>query len=161
MIAETFSIFAHPLFTNIILPFLLIFVVVYAILEKTSILGEEKKYANLLVAIIIGFMFIGVQSLVGFTIRLILLIATMVIILLGYFLVFGFIGIKQENKGTQVVLGILFGLAIIVSVIWAAGLLEKIQLANINSDVLAIIIFIMIFGGAIALVLTQSKDSKK
>ncbi len=160
MAAETFVIFTHPFFTNILLPFLLVFVVIYAILEKTRVLGEEKKYANLIVAIIVGFIFIGVQSLVGFTLRFIPLIATMVIILLGYFLVFGFIGVKQEAKGMQITLGILFGLAILASIAWSFGLFEKIQLGNMNSDVIAMIIFFVIFGGAIALVLATGKNQK-
>ena len=157
MVAETFVIFTHPFFTNILLPFLLIFVVIYAILEKTKVLGDEKKYANLFVAVIVGFIFIGVQSLVGFTLRFIPLIATMVIILLGYFLVFGFIGVKQEARGMQITLGILFGIAILASIAWSFGLFEKIQLGNISSDVMAMIVFFVIFGGAVALVLATGK----
>ena len=101
MAVETLSLFTHPLFMNVILPFLLIFTVVYALLEKTGVLGSDKKYANLIVAFVIGFMFIGVQSMVGFTLKIIPVIAVMIIILLGYFLVFGFIGIHQL-KGMKI-----------------------------------------------------------
>jgi len=40
--------------TDILLPFLLIFVIIYAILQKTKILGEEKKNLSIVVAIIVG-----------------------------------------------------------------------------------------------------------
>ncbi len=40
--------------TDIFLPFLLIFVVVYAILQKTNILGEDKKKLNVMMGVIIG-----------------------------------------------------------------------------------------------------------
>ena len=40
--------------TDVLLPFLLIFVIVYAILQKTKILGEDKKNLNVVVAIVIG-----------------------------------------------------------------------------------------------------------
>ncbi|UZE93805.1 MAG: hypothetical protein IB618_03495 [Candidatus Pacearchaeota archaeon] len=159
MVAETIGIFAHPFFTNIILPFLLVFVVIYAILEKTTVLGKDKRYANLIVAFVIGFMFIGAQALVGFTIKLLPLIAVMIIILLGYFLVFGFIGI-EKSKGMQIALGILFGIAILAAVFWAAGVFEMITPSTWSPDTIAIIVFLVIFGGAIALVLATAPKPK-
>ena len=155
MVAETLGLFEHPFLTNIILPFLLIFVVVYAILEKTKILGD-KKYTNVIVSAVLGFIWIGAQALVGFTLKLVPLFAVMIVILLGYFLVFGFIGIA-ENKGLKIALGIIFGLAIIASILWSAGIFEKISPSSWSPDVLAIIIFLALFGGAIALVVSSSK----
>ena len=40
--------------TDILLPFLLIFVIVYAILMKTKVLGETKKNLNVVVAVVMG-----------------------------------------------------------------------------------------------------------
>ena len=40
--------------TDVMLPFLLIFVVVYAIFQKTKILGEEKKNLNAVIAIVVA-----------------------------------------------------------------------------------------------------------
>lgn len=40
--------------TDVMLPFLLIFVVIYAILQKTRILGEEKKNLNVVVAVVVA-----------------------------------------------------------------------------------------------------------
>ena len=40
--------------TDVLLPFLLIFTVLFAILQKTSILGDKKKNMNVVVAVIIG-----------------------------------------------------------------------------------------------------------
>lgn len=149
---QTTSLFINPLLTNILLPFLLVFVVVFAILEKTNVLGEGKKYANLIVAIIVGLLFIGAQSLVGFTIRLLPLVTVLIVVLLGYFLIFGFVGIHL-TKGMQIVLGIVFGLAFIGAVLWATGLLEKVK-GTINEGTIGVIVFLLILGGAIALVLS-------
>ena len=38
--------------TDVMLPFLLIFVIVYAVLQKTKILGETKKNLNVVVAVV-------------------------------------------------------------------------------------------------------------
>jgi len=155
---ESISFITNPFFLNVILPFLLIFVVVYAILEKSNILGTGKKNANLIVALVIGFIFIGVQSFVGFTLKIIPIVAIFLIILLCYFLIFGFIGISG-NKGIQIALGIIFGLAFIASILWATGLLAKITASSINSDVIGVIVLIIILGGAIALTLSTSKPA--
>ncbi|MBI2652090.1 hypothetical protein HYX00_01375, partial [Candidatus Woesearchaeota archaeon] len=39
---------------DVLLPFLLIFVIVFAILQKTKILGDSKKNLNVVVAIVVG-----------------------------------------------------------------------------------------------------------
>ena len=40
--------------TDVLLPFLLIFVIIFAILQKTKILGESKKNLNVVVALVVG-----------------------------------------------------------------------------------------------------------
>jgi len=40
--------------TDVMLPFLLIFVIIYAILQKTKILGEDKKNLNVVVGIVVA-----------------------------------------------------------------------------------------------------------
>jgi hypothetical protein len=44
--------------TDVMLPFLLIFTIVFAILQKTKILGEEKKNFNAVVALVLALTFI-------------------------------------------------------------------------------------------------------
>lgn len=54
---------------DIILPFILVFTIVFAILERTRILGaedgESKKNLNAMVAFVIGFLVIASSQLVG------------------------------------------------------------------------------------------------
>ena len=40
--------------TEVLLPFLLIFTIIFAIFQKTKILGEDKKNLNVVVAIVVG-----------------------------------------------------------------------------------------------------------
>ena len=60
MVAQNFQLenFVRTLdnfgLTDVMLPFLLIFVIIYAILMKTKILGETKKNLNIIVAIVVG-----------------------------------------------------------------------------------------------------------
>jgi len=151
---ETLSFITNPFFSNIILPFLLIFVVVFAILEKSEILGKDKKYANVIVALVIGFMFIAVQSFVGFTLRLIPLISVFIVILLSYFLIFGFIGVHQ-SKGLQITMTIIFGIAFIAAVLWATGLLTKWTASTSKADFIGVVTLVVIIGAAIALTVSS------
>lgn len=150
---EALNLLMHPFLTNVILPFLLVFVVIFAILEKTKLLGEGKRNANLLVALVIGILFISVQKVVGFTITIIPVVAVLIMILLCFYLVFGFIGI-HEIKGLQIALGIIFGGAFIVIILWASGLLSKIT-GGMTSNIISIVTLVAVIGGAIALVFTQ------
>ncbi|MBT5740866.1 hypothetical protein HOK68_02455 [Candidatus Woesearchaeota archaeon] len=52
-------------FFNVVLPFLIVFAITFAILEKTSVLGEKKDNLNAIVAFCIGFFVIASASLVG------------------------------------------------------------------------------------------------
>ena len=39
---------------DVLLPFLLIFTIVFAVLQKTNILGEDKKNFNVIIALVVG-----------------------------------------------------------------------------------------------------------
>ena len=45
-------------FFDIILPFLLIFTLTYAVLQKTRILGQKSKNLNIIVALVLGLLFL-------------------------------------------------------------------------------------------------------
>ena len=91
------TIFMDPFFTNIILPFLLVFVVIFAILRKSQVLGDNK-FADVIVAAVIAFIFVGVPTVVGFTMRLLPIITVLIVIILCYYLIFGFLGIHKTPR---------------------------------------------------------------
>lgn len=76
-------------FFDIILPFILVFAIVYAILEKTKILGKEeagKKNINALVAFAFG-LFVVVASNIVDTLKNALPVITLVLIVLISFMI--------------------------------------------------------------------------
>lgn len=50
---------------DVVLPFLLTFTIVFAILEKTKVLGPDKKNLNSMVAFVIGFLVIASSKIVA------------------------------------------------------------------------------------------------
>lgn len=123
--AET--ILQHPVATKFIYPFLLIFFIIFALLEKTKVLGE-KKQINALVAFVIGLIFVAAvypKMVVG---NMILFLTVAIIVVFVVLLLWGFIageeGLKWANapKALKWILGIVIILGVLLALLWASGL---------------------------------------
>lgn len=158
------GIFGWPIFTNYILPFVLMFVVVFAILEKTQILGREKRQINAIVAFIFSLMFIAVPSVVGVTQQMIPIIGVIIIILLSFMMLFGFIGgqtgEKGLNKGLKVTFGILIGASMVAIIMWVTGTLPSISNFFSQEEVLSTTILLVFIIAIFSVVLSTSKSSE-
>lgn len=153
---------AAPFVYNVVLPFLLVFAVVFAILEKTKVLGEGKKHVNLIVAFCIAFIFVGVPAMVNVTLRLIPIVSLIIVILLCFLLLFGFTGINvAESKFLKIFLGIILGIAFAVVILWASGAFEKLKTAKMSEAVINYLIFIVIFVVVIIVVLVGGRKVEK
>ena len=89
---------------DVVLPFLLVFTIVFAILEKTRILGVLKtkegeipnKNLNAMVACVMGVLVVGTVHVVGFINKALPNIMLVIIIAFGYLLMLG-IFLKTEE----------------------------------------------------------------
>jgi hypothetical protein len=117
------TILQHWIFTRFAFPFLLLFFVVFAILEKTKIFGEGKKQLNALVAFIIGLVFVSVAYPVDVVTNLILFLTVALITMFIALLLWGFVGgeAKIDNKPVKIILGVVIAIAVIGAILWAAG----------------------------------------
>ena len=159
--------------TDVLLPFVLVFVIVYSTLNKTKILGEGKKNFNVIVALVMG-LAVVIPHIVGRypfnfdpvdvinralpQVSIILVAIIMLLLIIG---VFGheidFAG--QSLSGWMVVLAIIavvliFGTALgwFILPIWLGFLL--------NPELQALIIMILIFGIIIWFVTKEPKEDK-
>jgi len=140
--AESLSFVQDPFFYSVLLPFILVFAVFYAILEKTEVLGKNKRMVNLIVSFCIGFIFIGVPHLVGVALDIIPIFALAVIILLCLLLLFGFAGIKvEDSKALKATVGIVLALALIGIVLYATGVFSLLTSATLSNSVINMIVF--------------------
>jgi len=105
---------------DILLPFLFIFTIFYAILQKTKILGEDKKNFNVIVALVMAFSFV-IPHVTGtypadwdpvllmnnsFSVTVLIIISMM-----AFFLIIGVLG--GTNPKTAKISGWAFGLAVL------------------------------------------------
>jgi len=126
MVQEIFL--QHWIFTKFLLPFLLIWVIVFAILEKTNILGEGKHQINAIVSLVMGLIFVGVAFPKEVVNNLILFLVVALMVMFVGLLLWGFIsgGNLKENflggKGIKIAVGIVILISLIVAIFWATGI---------------------------------------
>lgn len=156
------SIFAQPIFMDYILPFLLVFTLTFAVLDKTKLLGEGKRQINAIISLVIGLILIAFPYAQGIIVKLIPFLAVALVILFIFMLMYGFAMGKKEgdvlDKGVKIALGIIVGLAVIVAVLWATGAWDKVYDTLIgggsSNQIWMNILLIAIIGGAMAIVLS-------
>jgi magnesium-transporting ATPase (P-type) len=159
---------------DIILPFLLVFTIVFAILEKTKIFGMEKvgekettkKNLNSMVAFVMAFLVIASTKLVSVinevmaNVVLLILLGVSFMLLVGVF--FGdkeFVSIKELPGWTKAFIGVM-AVGVVVIFLNALGWLQYVfdLFDNWQADWAASIIFMIIIIGFIAFI---TKDPKK
>jgi hypothetical protein len=157
-----------PIISEYLLPFLLIFFIVFAILDKTKLFGEGKKQVNALTAGVIALIFVGAISYTHIISNLTLFLTVAIVILFVVLLLWGFIwGEKESGKGFQAekwmkwILGIVAGIAVIWAVIWATGSLDKIGgffSGTTGQTIITNGVFLIVIAVALALVLMKPKS---
>ena len=163
MVAET--IFTGPLFRDYVLPFLFLFVLIFAVLQKTKILGDGKKQIDAIVSFVIALIAVGFLFPAQFVNNMILYLTVAVTCILVFLLLYGFVASGKDGfsapKWLVAIFGVVIGLTFIVAVLWAAGLLPLIYdfiytNPDLSGSIVANVIFIVIvIGVLVALVLPK------
>ena len=158
------TILQHWVFTKFILPFLLIFFIVLAVLQKTKIFGEDKKQLDALISFIIALIFVSAiypKLVVG---NLILFLTVALVVVFVVLLLWGFLSggeAKIEGKGMRIVMAVIVLVAVILAVIWATGLslgavdflFRQVWSKSLWTNVL----FIVLIAAALALAIRSAK----
>jgi len=126
MAAET--ILQHEILTQFAYLFLFIFFLVFAVLEKMKLLGEDKKQINALVAFVIGLIFLSVREPGMIVSNLVLFLTVALVVMFVALLLWGFVSggnLKENiltNTGVKWVTGILIVVAVAFALFWAMGI---------------------------------------
>lgn len=160
------TILQHWIFTKFALPFLLVFAIVFAILEKTEVLGKDKHQVNAIVAFVVGLIFVGAaypKEIVG---NLILFLTVAIVVVFVGLLLWGFVsGGKAEIGDSKVkwVAGGAVTIAVIIALLWASGtqggIFDFLFGQSWSASFWTNVLFIVIIVAAIAIVVYTSKSS--
>ncbi len=163
--------------TDVMLPFLLVFTIIFAMLQKTRLLGEKKKNLNVVIALVFGLLVViphvtghyyswfGSYDPVEIINRAIPAVSLVIIAILMLLLLIGLFG------GEARFIGVAFrGWIVLISVIiilWifgsSAGWWWGWAWVNnlFGSDAIAIIIMLVVFGLIIAFVTGGEKEREE
>ena len=99
-----------------ILAFLIVFVVMFAVLAKTKILGEDNKFVNIFVSFLIATIFVSAAGVTEYVLTITPWFAVLLISVLFILVLTGFVGqIDLVKKGTAVAALIVLGIVFLVS----------------------------------------------
>jgi len=159
------TILQHWIFSQFLLPFLLVFFIIFALLEKTKLFGEGKKQLNALIAFVIGLIFVSAiypKLVVG---NMILFLTVAIVCVFIVLLLWGFVFGDEKGFAVQKwmkwVLGIIIGGAFIAALLWATG--WNIGIGNLlagQSTIWTNVAFVVVIAVALALVLIGKKETK-
>lgn len=161
------TILSHPIFANFALPFLLIFFIIFAVLEKTKLLGDGKTQLNALTAFVIGLIFVGAVFPKQVVSNMILFLTVSIVVVFVTLLIWGFItggdlkGAIVSNNGLKWVIGIVLVIVVVIAVLWASGIeggiFDMLFKQNWSETFWTNFIFIVVIAAALALIWKGSK----
>lgn len=155
--AET--ILQAPIVTDFALPFLLIFFILYGILEKTKVFGGDSHRTNALVSFVVGLIFVAAVEPKLIVENLILFLTVAIVIVFIALLLWGFIVGKPpdiEPKVQGAIAGVVI-LAVLIATLWATGvegnLFDFLFRSTWSADFWTNAAFIIVVVAALALVI--------
>lgn len=158
---------------DVILPFLLVYTITYAILQKTKILGKDKKSIDAVVAFASAFFVVASTKLVAIISKGLANVMLVMIVLFCFLMLASFLNADEEgpvklSPGTKKILGALLFLIVVLIFFQAIGWLSPILGFignNWNGEIISSIALLGVFIGLIAWVsgaqLPKAKDEKK
>ena len=162
--------------TDVLLPFTLIFTIMFAILQKTRVFGEEKKNINMVVALVFGLLVViphvtntypaGMDIVVVLnsalpSVSIVVVAAIMLLVLIGIF------GKEAVILGMALPGWITFISFMIIIFIfgnaagWWGGRWGRWMEDFFGQDAIAIIIMLLVFGIIIAFITGESGERKE
>lgn len=161
---ETFL--SSPFIKDMVLPFLLVFAIVFAVLQKAQIFGKDKKQSDAIIALVVALIAIAVGSATHIITNLMPILAVGLVMLLVFFLLWGFAfkeGGFEVHKGVQWVIGGLAAIAVIITVLYftpAWGYIKDLTTGQGSTLLVNVVFIVLIVVAVIAVVYGGKKEEK-
>lgn len=155
----------NEIFQTVILPFIFVFALFFAILEKSKLLGDERRQINAILSFVIAALLIGFSTYVDWITKFILFLVIAIVVLFVFMLIYGFIyGNKdgdplKAEKWIKMTLGPVALIAVIAAVLFITGWWDKIK--DSGELGMNLLIIIVIVGALIAVFSGGDKKESK
>ncbi|MEK6919181.1 MAG: hypothetical protein AABW73_04025 [Nanoarchaeota archaeon] len=141
------TFFSSPFLVQVLLPFVILFLVIYAILQKTKILSGDNKTLNVVISLALSIIAVSFAYPTDIITRIIPLFAVTIVIVLVLMIIFAFAEGKDKfelNNGIKYAIWGIAGFAILAMVIWASGIWTYLTNKTHSNLLWNIIFFIII-----------------
>mgnify|MGYP004003954967 CR=1 FL=1 len=120
------TILQNLVVADYLLPFLLMFFILFAILEKTEIFGKDKKQSNALVSFIVSLIFVTAVTPKLFVGNFVLFLTVAIVVLFVGLLMWGFVYGEAKIKGNFVTAAtaVVITVAVLVALLIITGVYE-------------------------------------
>jgi len=155
------AVFAFPAYlTEVVFPFLLVFVLVFAILRKSKLFGESNK-ADPLIALAVGLLAVAFPFSREFIGGIMPWLAIGLTVILVFMLLYGFIAgdLSKAPDWMKITAGILALVFLVIVVVIVSGIWGKITGAFEENSLLSSVVFILIIVGAVVFVMVGGRKS--
>ena len=160
-------IFISGFFLSYLLPFALIFTLVFAILQKTKLLGDDKKQIDAIIGLIVGLLLIASPFSRDIVNGLMPFLAVSASILLVFMILFGFVSGKKDGdilpKAWKYAFYALIAISLIITLIVLTGYWDYLKNFLFNDETGSQIwingLIILVIAGALVAVLSEKSKS--
>ena len=162
------TILSSPFVVETVLPFLLVFTIVFAVLQKSEILGKGKRQIDALVSLVIGLIVVSFGYASGIIVSIIPFLAVAAVIILIFMMLYGMTfksGEFKMDRGIQIAVAILVAIGLIVVVLVATGgwhyISDMLNTSENSSAVVSNLIFLAIIILAAVFFMFSGKGKKE
>ena len=160
------TFFALPIFQVTILPFLLAFALIFAILEKSKFFGSDKHQINAIIAFVAGIILISFSKAVGIITNMMAFLSVALVVFFVFLLVWAFIW--SETTGDPLknaewlkwALGLVFLVAVVIALLIYTDYWQPVKDFFTSGNNAANIFFVIFIIAAIAAVVYKKGDNK-
>ncbi len=165
----TETILQSDIAVRFVLPFLLIFFILYGILEKTKAFGEGNKQLNAFIAFVVGLIFVGAASPKLVVSNLILFFTVAIVVLFIALLLWGFVSGEEaklpDSKALKIIAGIVIVVAVVIALLsildlwnpWWDTIKNTLFDQSWSGEFWTNVLFILVVIGALVAVLVSGK----
>ncbi len=162
------TILSSPIIAEAVLPFILVFTIVFAILQKSEVLGKDKKQIDSMVALVVGMITITVARAVGIINQLLPFLAVSIVIILVLLILVALFNKKDDGKDTDLwkflksAIVIISFIAVIVAALVFTGAWSYLasKFTEPGSNLVTNIVFIAIIVGGFLIVFFGDKPKE-
>lgn len=162
------TILINEFAVRIVYPFLLVFTLIFAILEKSRIFGEDKRQIDALISLSIALIVVAFSWATNIISNLMPFLAISVVVILVFIVLYGFVASGKEGleipKNMKIGFGVLAGIVTIIALIVATGqwdyVINSLFVSGEPTGLAANILIVAIIIGALAVVLFTGKERR-